>query len=164
MAYLYGNPDVPGPVPDAPMGEISVEGNATETTITSSSTDFTNKVQITVFDTNGISNPGVTPDHTNDHITVESGSDGNYEIAASVSFSGGANDIYSLAVFINNGATQIGERVTRKLGTGGDVGVAAWTTIAALSGNDTVELWIQNESATDNVTIEDAMLCVVMVD
>ena len=142
-------------------GDIRVEGNVTETTISASSSDFSNKVQVTVFDTNGGSSQAVTPDHTNDHITIDTA--GVYLIVLSVSISGGSNSTISLAFFKNNGATQVGARMTRKIGAGGDVGAGALVACASLSAADTLELWLQNESATTNVTVEDACLCVIKV-
>jgi len=132
--------------------ELSAEGNATATTFGGASTDWTNKAQILIFDTNGDSSASV-PDHTNDHITVASTAA--YMLGAAVSFSGGISDTYSFAFFINNGATQVSPRFTRKLGTGGDVGAAALVTIVELTANDTVELWAQNENDTSDLIVED---------
>lgn len=137
-------------------GEIKVEGNATATTISASSTDFSNKVQVTIFDTNGLSR-GTTPDHTNDHITVDD--NGVYKVSAVLSFSGATGDLISFAIFKNNGATQLTTRATRELGST-DVGNASTQGLADLSINDTVEIWIQNESDSDNVTVEDATLLI----
>jgi len=137
-------------------GEIKVESNSTATSISSSSSDFSNKVQVTIFDTNGLSR-GTTPDHTNDHITVND--DGVYKVSAVISFSGGTGDTISFAVFKNNGATQLTTRGTRELGAT-DVGNATIQGLADLSVNDTIELWIQNETNSTDVTIEDATLII----
>lgn len=143
-------------------GEIKVESNATTTTFGGSSTDFSNKSQVTIFDTNG-SSSGTTPDHTNDHITINNA--GVYFVTVpSISFSGGISDTYSYAIFKNNGATQLTARTTRKLGTGGDVGAAANGGIVSLSATDTVEVWIQNEGDTSEITIQDISLCVFKIN
>ena len=142
-------------------GEINVETNATVTTIASSSTDFSNKVQVTVFNTNAAASQGTTPDHTNDHITIDIA--GVYLINIQMSFSGNASNKYSFAAFKNNGATQLGTRATRMLGSGGDVGCASTLAVVSLAKNDTVEVWIQNESAGNNATVEDCVLSVVRV-
>ncbi len=139
---------------------ITVEGNVTDTVISGSSSDFSNKVQIAVFDTDGVEN-GLDGDHTNDHITV--GSTGEYYVQANLSFSNGSADTISYALFINNGATQLGSRATRKLGTGGDVGSSTCSGIFSLTAGDTIEVWIQNEDATDNVLMEDGSLVVMGV-
>ncbi|MCP5017633.1 MAG: hypothetical protein GY938_20535, partial [Ketobacter sp.] len=139
-------------------GAISVEGNAIATTIAAASTDFTNKVQVTIFDTDSVANK-VTPDHTNNHITIST--DGNYEVyAPSVSFYGAGGRTYSFAIFINNGTTQIGPRTSRKLGAGGDVGALPVSALATLTAGDTVELWVQNEDNAGDLTVQDASLCV----
>ena len=159
-----GGLSLTGLIESAAFACISVEGNATETVVSSSSTDFTNKVQVTVFDTNAAAANNATADHTNDHITIGTGADGTYKIEAAVSFSGGLNDTYSLGIFKNNGATQLGARTTRKLGAGGDVGHCNVVALVALAATDTVELWVQNEAATNNLTIEDASLMVTKVN
>ena len=142
-----------GSSPSTGYGSIYADSNATTTTFSGASTDWTNKVQVTVFDTNGASSSGVTPDHTNDHVTVSNA--GPYLLHASISFSGGSSDTLSFAFFKNNGATQLGNRTTRKLGTGGDVGACDISAAVDLSASDTVELWVQNESDTDAITIQD---------
>ena len=144
-------------------GKIYVEGNSTATTISGTQSDFgANAVQVAVFDTNGEPN-NTTPDHTNDHITIDV--TGEYIISATLSFSGEANDTYSFAFFKNNKGTQLGSRSTRKIGSGGDVGSASLSTIAALTATDTVEIWIQNEDGTTNFncTVEDASFYVARV-
>jgi len=144
-------------------GKIYVESNSTATTISGTQTDFgANAVQVAVFDTNGESN-NTTPDHTNDHITIDV--TGEYVISATLSFSGEANDTYSFAFFKNNKGTQLGTRSTRKIGSGGDVGSASLSTIAALTATDTIEIWIQNEDGTTNFncTVEDASFYVARV-
>jgi hypothetical protein len=142
-----------GSSPSTGYGSISADSNATSTTFSGSSIDWSNKVQITVFDTNGASSSGVTPDHTNDHITTVNA--GAYFLHASITFSGGSSNTYSFAFFKNNGATQLGNRTTRKLGTGGDVGACDISAAVELNANDTIELWVQNEGATTAAVIED---------
>ena len=79
-------------------------------------------------------------------------------MVAAVSFSGGTSDTYSLAFFKNNGATQLGARTTRKLGTGGDIGSAVVAAQATLTAGDTVELWMQNETDTSAATVQDCAM------
>jgi hypothetical protein len=142
-----------GSSPSTGYGSVYADSNAVTTTFAGSSTDWTNKVQVTVFDTNGTSSTGVTPDHTNDHVTI--GNAGPYLLHASISFSGTANETLSFAFFKNNGATQLGNRTTRKLGTGGDVGACDISAAVDLSASDTIELWVQNEGSTGAITIQD---------
>lgn len=142
-------------------GELTVEGNASELTISGTQSDFgANAVQVTSFDTNGESSNS-TPDHTNDHITIDVA--GTYLIQCSLSFSNGSSDTISFAFFKNNKDTQLGTRGTRKLGTGGDVGNAGLIAIATLAVGDTVEIWIQNEAASANILIEDGSLQVIRI-
>ena len=62
----------------APFAEIKAVDNSTETTISTQNV----AVQVTIFDTNGESY-NTTPDHTNDHITVDQA--GKYLILVSAS-------------------------------------------------------------------------------
>ena len=144
-------------------GEIRVEDNAVATAITGTQTDFgANAKQVLTFGANGAS-LNTTPDHTSDHIRIDVA--GVYHIMLTASFSGEANDTYSFAIFKNDGATQLGSRATRLLGTGGDVGSASIQALAALDVNDTIEMFIQNEDGATNFdcTIEDASLVVYRV-
>jgi len=140
--------------------QIEVEGNATATNFSAASTDFSNKVQIVIFTADGISN-GATPDHTNDHITINT--TGIYSVAASISYSGTGNTTYSFAFFKNNGATQIGSRQTRKIGAGGDVGAFEMSTLASLTAGDTIELWAQDEDGSNSLVVEDAVFSIRMI-
>ena len=123
-------------------GGISVYGNTNSTSISV----LNDWYQVTNFDTNEVSSGDVTPDHTNDHLTI--GADGNYRISFNASFSGQASSAYEVAVFKNNGATLIDSIATeRKLGAGGDIGVIAASGIVSLSENDTIELWVRDTTS-----------------
>ena len=145
----------------AVFGSLSAESNATATTISSSSTDFSNAVQVTIFDTDQ-SESGVDTDQSagNDHIVIKHA--GWYNLDVSASFSDGNSNTISYAFFKNNGATQLGSRCTRKMGTGGDVGSTSGMGRVNLSVGDTIELWVQNESNADNVDFEDITMSVEM--
>lgn len=140
------------------FGEIYVENNSTATSIASATTWY----QVTVFDTNGVSN-GTTPDHTNDHITIDH--DGFYLIegsAAIKSVSAGAI-VIECEVKLNNGATSLlNVHWDRELsGAGGDTGSTSMSGIAYLSTNDTVEMWVQNKTNANDVVFEDITLTVI---
>jgi hypothetical protein len=141
-------------------GSLTVESNATTTTFAGTSTDFSNKSQVTVFDTEGAA-VGVTPSATEDHITIAD--TGVYIIDTHLAFSGGTTDSYSFAFYKNNGATKLGPRVTRKMGAGGDVGAISMKTIIALTAADTVELWVQNEDDTTALTLQDGSFSVISI-
>lgn len=134
------------------------------TTITISGTGVANKVQVTAFDTNGVSNQ-MTPDHTNDHITVDKA--GTYLITASISMTstGGTAYVMDFAVWKNNGATELTNmHAHRSLsGGGGDTGSMSLSGIATLSASDTLEMWCYNATNTNNIIIESATLSAVMI-
>lgn len=159
-ALRYYNDLISRGISTPAFGAISADSNSTATTISSSSSDFSNKVQVTIFDTNDESS-FTTPDHTNDHIEIEV--DGVYLITACTSMSGGINATISFAIFKNNGATKIGTRATRVLSASGDVGSATTQALVSLVDGDTIELWVQNETNTNNVTFEDCRLSVIKV-
>ena len=138
------------------FAELSVESNSTATVVSSSSTDFSNKVQVTIFDSVGPSQDMI-PNLSSGHIEITRKGVHKFS-ATNLSFSGVSGDTISLAFFKNNGATQISKRVTRKLGTGGDVGAVGISGLAFCEVGDTVELWLQNEGATGNVTVEDVTM------
>ena len=142
------------------FGELSVESNAVETAIATAGT----AVQVTVFDTNGESNGNVTPDHTNDHITV--GVAGRYLITISVTINsvGGIGSVVEMTCKKNNGASSILVHMDRNLaGGGGESGCASLSGIADLAANDTVEFWVENETNTQNYVIEDCQMSVVQI-
>jgi len=134
-------------------------------TITISGTTKTNKVQITSFATNGHFN-NATPDHTNDHITIIKA--GMYLCNVSMhvnSISGGTAEVYGYSVYKNNGATEFanlhGQR--NMAGSGGDEGSISLSGIIDLAANDTIEVWIWNNTNTDNILIDDITLSLVQV-
>jgi hypothetical protein len=141
--------------------EISREDNhTTETSIPGSSHDWAEKAQIEVFDTNGPQLNAIA-DHTENHIVV--GITGAYEVSAHISMLGGANTVLSFAVFKNNGATQVIPRTSRKVGGSLDVGAASIGGLASLVAGDTIELWVQNETNSANMTAQDVSLFIQKV-
>lgn len=140
---------------DAAYGEISVESNATATTIGSSSSDFSNKVQVTIFDTDGLSQH-MTPDNSTDDITVVIS--GRYLITARFNFTGTASDDISAAIFANNGARQLSARGTKAVDSTDADAELTIACVADLIADETIELWVQNETAGNNITVVDAVL------
>lgn len=139
-------------------GEISAENNAIETVISTINV----WVQVTVFDTNGLSK-NATPDHTNDHITVDR--PGVYAIAFSASvLSGvGAGAVFECEARLNNGATSLPNvHWDRALtGGGGDVGsTSGGPGLVTLAAGDTVEVWVRNKTNTTNITFENIALTI----
>lgn len=142
-------------------GEIWVKDNMVETAIGIAGTF----VQVTVFTQNGQSN-GTTPDHTNDHITVNT--DGIYLLLGSFcveSIGAGAADLVALEARKNNGTVIFNNTFHhRKLaGGGGDVGMMGFVGMANLSSGDTIEVWLTNESNATNILVCHANLSVVLL-
>jgi hypothetical protein len=142
------------------FGEISVIDNVSTTTITTMSV----AVQFLFFDTNGSSN-GATPDHTNDHITINK--TGEYLIDCSLTATSviGSGGRFAFEIQKNNGASLVGAlHAHRQLsGGGGDTGSISLSGLAPLSTGDTIELWVQNDISTQNIIIEDATLSLTMI-
>jgi hypothetical protein len=142
------------------FGEISVKDNTTATTISTINV----KVQYLLFDTNGVSN-GATPDHTNDHITVNK--PGTYLITCSLTAESvaGAGAKFSFEIYKNNGTTLVGAlHAHRQLSGGGtDTGSVSLSGLIGLSSGDTIELWVTNNTNTQNIVIEDVSLSITMV-
>lgn len=141
--------------------EIWVKDNATNTILNSSA-----KVQITVFDTNG-SSKGATPDHTNDHITVNT--PGVYLALVSASIINVASQAHEIEVGLwkNNGATEFGNiHGHRNLaGGGGDKGSMSLSGYIGVNAGDTLELWADTDAAGDRVvTFEDISLSIKLVE
>lgn len=140
----------------ADYAELSVVGNAVATAIASASTF----VQFAGFDTNGQAQ-GATPDHTNDHITIARA--GVYRVMSSISFDKvAAGPITAeLEVQINNGATPFTNlHAHRQIGGPGAIGHVSISGFALLAINDTVELWIQNLTDTNNLLLIDVNLSI----
>ena len=141
-------------------GEIWAEDNAVETVISVAGTF----VQVTTFDTNGENN-NTTPDHTNDHITVLKA--GRYMINVSVVIesAAGTSNVVHLHVAKNNNAVQFGNIHAHRsmAGGGGDRGSISMSGIVSLAANDTVELWVTNDTNTNNYIVEDVTLSLTQI-
>ncbi len=120
---------------------------------------------MTSFDTNGVSNL-MTPDHTNDHITVVKA--GVYLCRVSLhvaSAGGGGADEFGFSLYKNDGTVEFANIHAHRLmaGGGGDVGAMGLSGLVDLAVDDTIELWCWNENSTDDIVIEDITLSLVMV-
>lgn len=142
------------------FGGIYVEDSIINTTLNSAA-----KVQVPTFISNSLSN-GVTPDHTNDHITILT--DGIYKVNAYVGARNQASQTHDLilACYKNNGTVSVpGAHIHRTL-TGGSSNTGAITLSGYIqcSIGDTIELWADTSAAADRiVTFEGANLIVEMV-
>lgn len=133
--------------------ELNNESNGTVVTISASSSNFSNKVQV-AFATANPSEQGLDANNTQEDITV--GADGIYFVNATLSVSGAGSDQLSFAVFANNGASQLTARSTFKLDSAGAVTNVVCSGIVSLFATNTLEVWIQNESSSSDCTVEDA--------
>jgi hypothetical protein len=145
------------------FAEIYTYDNGGTVTITTSG--IANKVQVTLFDANGESNGNVTPDHTNDHITI--GAAGRYLVTVSIAASSTGASAYEMGwgIWVNNGATEKQNIHAHRefSGSGGDTGSISLSGIVDFAASDTVELWTWNETNTNNIIIDDLTLSVVQI-
>jgi hypothetical protein len=124
-----------------------------------------NKVQITSFAVNGLSNR-MSPDQANDHILVLV--EGIYLCTCSISArsaAAGGADTFGFAVYKNNGANEfVNLHAHRDLsGGGGDAGSISISGLIDLAVNDTIEVWVWNEDSTDDIVIDDITLSLVQI-
>lgn len=142
-----------------PYGEIFAQDNTTPTTITSAGK--VNKVQITIFDTDGLSNL-TTPDHTNDHITIVKAGVYKVSVSMSVASSAGDADKLGFSVYKNNGATEFPNIHFHRDFTAGTglTGSASMVGLIDVAVDDTIELWGWNEDDTDNFLMEDVTMVI----
>lgn len=89
---------------------------------------------------------------SNDNLTIQV--NGTYKISASISFSGKANNEYHIAMGID-GTRDINCHAERKIGTGGDVGSAAFTCIKPLNESHVISLMVENTDSSTAPQIHD---------
>jgi hypothetical protein len=163
--FADGNLDVVGDMKfttangGLPFGEIYVKDNTN--TMSVSSAGYT---QVLNFDTNGQSNQA-TPDHTNDHVTIDVAGIYLVTVSTAIRNSAGAAHVIDLLVHKNNGATAFNNlHAHRTLGAGTDAGSTSISGIVSLSATDTLELWIISDSgAARNIIVEDCTLSVLQI-
>jgi len=133
-------------------------------TITIAGTGIANKVQVTSFDTDGVSNL-MTPDHTNDHITIVKTGVYLVTVSTHVESEGGTAYVMGLIVCKNNGATLFTNLHAHRAlsGGGGDTGSISISGLASLTAADTIEVWCYNDTNTNDIIIADMTLSIVMV-
>lgn len=156
---MTGNLVFSGAGSGLPHGEVFTNDNSTVTSVSSSG--FT---QFLHFDTNGHSNNS-TPDHTEDHITIDKAGTYMVDSCVNIKNSSGAAHVIEVVVAKNNGTTIFPNmRRHRTLGTGTDVGAIPICGHVSLSIGDTVEIWLtSNSSSARNVTGEDVVLMITQV-
>jgi len=150
---------------NAALAHGCMHGYNLSSTITISGTGQGNKVQITSFATNGPYSPSVTPDHTEDHISV--GLAGRYKVDIVIAAKSVGAQAFNATFsgYKNNGATQLTNLQASRdfAGGGGDAGEIPLSAIVNLSASDTVEVWVWNNTNTENIVITDISMNMVMV-
>lgn len=112
----------------------------------------TSYTKIDQFQNNG-SSSGVTPDHTNDQITIDT--PGVYKITVDgLSYSGTANTTFNVTLYID-GVQEASVFNERKLGTAGDVGCAPFGgPISCPNGTEVLDLRVKADGASKTFTVE----------
>ena len=122
--------------------------------------------QVASFNNNSAHRGAVTPDHTNDHLTVDD--DGDYQVSIFVSlFSALVND-YEFSVFKNNGAVRI-TPITIPITTltGSKTMSGSALCFADINAGDTIELWVQRTNGaavSKTITIKGVILNIRALD
>lgn len=145
----------------ADYAEISAVGNTTATVISVGGT----AVQVLIFDTNGPARDSI-PDHTNDHITIARTKTYLIMVSATVNSVAGGGSKFEMTVQKNNGFALVGAlHCDRNMAGGGSTaGVISMSGLAALTVGDTLEVWIENETGTENYVVEDITLSILQVN
>jgi hypothetical protein len=145
-----------------PFGEISAYNQSDELTISGSG--ISNKVQVTTFNSNGVSNLSV-PSHGSDHITISRS--GVYSVNVSVSLDSvaGSGGTIGIGLFKNNGTTQFQNvHATHDLaGGGGEAASLSLSGLIDVNNTDTIEVWVWNDSNSNNVVVDDITLSLSMI-
>lgn len=142
------------------FGEIYVADNAVATNLAAQDTWY----QLTAFANNGQSN-NATPDHTNDHITINKA--GKYLVSCHLCIKSPASNSYVFSIFKNNGTVQFancqGHRQTTVAAKPGSVSVNG---IIDLAVNDTVEVWVKRTDGggvLKSLTVINTALSIVQI-
>lgn len=134
------------------FGEIYYHGSGVDTVLALQDTWY----QVLSFATNGLSNGSVTPDHTNDHITV--GKAGKYRILFGLSARSAAANTYQFMIKTNNGtADKTNIMIHIVTSVAGQIEARSNSGFADLGANDTVELWVQRTdggAVSKTITLE----------
>jgi hypothetical protein len=136
------------------FGEITVNGNTTQTAISSSGQN--NKVQFALFDTNSPA-INIAPDHTQNHIVIER--KGIYFVSSCIHADSvsGAGARFGFSIYKNNGTTEITNLHFHRdfSGGGSEAGAGSICGLGSFNVGDTIELWVWNESNSQNIILSD---------
>lgn len=134
------------------------------TTITISTSGEANKVQVTGFTNNGTANL-TTPDYTTSDITATKTGVYRVEVTVSANSVAGGGGNFGFEIYKNNGATGFPNVHANTEFAGGTGETKSITLIGhiSLTAGDTVELWLWNETATNNIVINDCNISILMI-
>jgi hypothetical protein len=117
--------------------------------------------KVTQLDSNGLSSTGVTPDATNNKITVSR--TGIYTVFFQASFSGAINEPVMMRVYWN-AVAQTHLTFRRVLGAGGDGGSASLVGLVDVTAADTeFDVRAKTDNASKAVVIQEAQLAVFRI-
>jgi hypothetical protein len=91
---------------------------------------------------------------SNNRLTYNGSRTRKFRASAVVSFTAATSNEEISFYFAKNGVVLPATRSKRKIGTGSDVGIIAISGIIELSAGDYVEVWVENNSSSANVTAQ----------
>jgi len=143
---------------DKPYGILQVVDGSTSSPVMTQAISGT--AILTAWNTNGISS-GLTVDYTAGKLTATVA--GTYEVDMSISFSGQLSktfvfEIYKDDVSASPTPTSTGFKMTRKLGTGGDVGSASLSGLVSLAVGDSVMIYVSSTDGGNTITVHQSQL------
>jgi len=142
----------------------TVDGDTASPQIAQGSVNATPAL-LTAWNTDGLSS-GITVSSATGKLTVANA--GIYEIDLSISFSGTLSktfvfEIYQDDVSASPTPTATGFKMTRKLGTGGDVGSASLTGLVSLAANDSIMIYVSSTDGGTDVVVHQSQLLVAQL-
>lgn len=138
-------------------GGVTVKGNAVATALAFAGTYY----QFELFDRDTGAR-GTTPVNAQNHVEITI--PGMYRVTAHASAQVTNAEQVHLEVYKNNGDAALEDIHARASGRGAGVAVAlSCEGYAPLVVGDTIELWIENATSADDITLTDATLLVLRV-
>lgn len=137
-------------------GGCGMSGNSTATTISVVGTYY--KVAGVTID-----NSSANFTHANNKLTYTGTVAKFFRVSVSpLSMISASNNVIVAFLIAKNGTT-VGYPMTRKIGTGSDVGAGSLSFDVELAENDFVELYVTNETSATTVTVEDMYMSVTQI-
>lgn len=135
-------------------GELQISGGSTAQSLTLATED-----KLDLWAANGESSSDITPDHTDDSITVANA--GKYFVFFQASMTSDTNlPVINFRAAVDG--TSTGPGCDRKIGTGADVGSASFATILDIAAGEKISINVTSSLSID-LTVTEAELLVVRV-